>query len=334
MAQVIEHYVSLKNENVDVFKHIKTFAVSQIVLLNYRKRWGLIYAMATLAGLFCIPGTFLVSVYSSTGFVDTILRIVTLPLGSFFIIVGMYVFNDLVDANLDKANGKDRPIPKGRVSKLQAWFFIVGTNGLGLALSLATFNIFTLAISLSLACIGILYSIPKIALKDRFLVKTLSIAGAMMLCISLGSTSYWNSNVALDISANTLVTNILYSSILLAIMVFITSPFNDVADVIGDRAAGRKTIPIMIGAENTVKMAMILAGTMSVISWIVYSISNIGLINSVLITFVSVLTVYNMNKTLKNLENKEYVRRQHKKSMPLHLLLQLCLVVGALLFTI
>jgi geranylgeranylglycerol-phosphate geranylgeranyltransferase len=156
----------------------------------------------------------------------------------------------------------------------------------------------------------------------------------MMLCISLGSTSYWNSNVALDISANTLVTNILYSSILLAIMVFITSPFNDVADVIGDRAAGRKTIPIMIGAENTVKMAMILAGTMSVISWIVYSISNIGLINSVLITFVSVLTVYNMNKTLKNLENKEYVRRQHKKSMPLHLLLQLCLVVGALLFTI
>lgn len=334
MAQVIEHYVSQKNENVDVFKGIKAFAISQIVLLNYRKRWGLIYAMATLAGLFCIPGIFLSSVYSSTGFVDTVLRIVTLPLSSFFIIVGMYVFNDLVDADLDRANGKDRPIPKGRVSNLQAWVFIIGTNGLGMALSLVTFNVFTLAISLSLACIGILYSVPKIALKDRFLVKTLSIAGAMMLCISLGSTSYWNTNFHTSLDSATLVTYILYSSLLLAIMVFITSPFNDVADLIGDRAAGRKTIPIVIGAENTVKMAMILAGTMSVISWLVYYLSSIGWINSVLISLVSILTIYNMNKTLKNLGNKEYVRKQHKKSMPLHLLLQLCLVVGALLFSI
>ncbi|HEX9319035.1 MAG TPA: UbiA family prenyltransferase [Nitrososphaeraceae archaeon] len=334
MAQVIEDYVGQKSEKVDVVESIRTFVTSQFVLLNCRKRWGIIYAMATLAGLFCIPGTFFTSTYSLTGLTDTLLRVVTLPLSSFFIIVGMYVFNDLVDADLDRTNGKNRPIPKGEVSKLQAWIFIIGTNCLGMALSLVTFNIFTLAISLSLACIGILYSVPKIAFKDRFLVKTLSIAGAMMLCISLGSTSYWNANVRMSLNSSTLVTNILYSSLLLAIMVFITSPFNDVADVVGDRAAGRKTIPIVIGAENTVKMAMILAGTMSIISWIVYYISNAGWVNPLLVSLVSVLTIYNMNKTLNNLENKEYVRKQHKKSMPLHLLLQLCLVVGSLLFSI
>jgi len=334
MAQVIEHSISQNVASLRVLENVKTFATSQFVLLNYRKRWGLIYAMATLAGIFCLPGIFVSNLYLSTGLSDTVLRIATLPLSSFFIIIGMYVFNDLVDADLDRANGKNRPIPKGQVTKLQAWIFIIGTNCLGLALSLVTFNIFSLAISLSLVAIGIFYSVPKIAFKDRFLIKTLSIAGAMMLCIGLGSTSYWNMHGQINLVSNVLVTSVIYSSIMLAIMVFITSPFNDCADVIGDKAAGRKTIPIVIGSENTVKMAMVLAGAMSVISWIVYYISNTGWITPVLVSIVAVVTIYNMNRTLKNLENKEYVRKQHKKSMPLHLLLQLCLVVGAVLFWI
>lgn len=334
MAQVIEHSVARREVNIHVVQSIKAFATSQFVLLNYRKRWGLIYAMATLAGIFCLPGIFVSELYLPTGISDTVLRIATLPLSSFFIIIGMYVFNDLVDVDLDRANGKNRPIPKGQVSKLQAWTFIIGTNCLGLALTLVTFNVFSLAISLSLVAIGIFYSIPKIAFKDRFLIKTLSIAGAMMLCIGLGSTSYWNSNSQINLDSNTLVTSVIYSSIMLAIMVFITSPFNDCADVIGDKAAGRKTIPIVMGPENTVKMAMVLAGAMSVISWIVYYISNTGWITTILVSIVAGLTIYNMNRTLKNLENKDYVRKQHKKSMPLHLLLQLCLVVGAVLFWI
>jgi geranylgeranylglycerol-phosphate geranylgeranyltransferase len=334
MAQVIEHSISQNVASLRILENVKTFATSQFVLLNYRKRWGLIYAMATLAGIFCLPGVFVSNLYLSAGINDTVLKIVTLPLSSFFIIIGMYVFNDLVDADLDRANGKNRPIPKGEVSKLQAWIFITGTNCLGLALSLVTSNIFSLALSLSLVSIGVFYSVPKIAFKDRFLVKTLSIAGAMMLCIGLGSTSYWNAHSQINLDSYTLVTSVLYSSIMLAIMVFITSPFNDCADVIGDKAAGRKTIPIVIGPENTVKMAMVLAGAMSVISWIVSFISSAGWITPMLVSIVAGLTIYNMNRTLKNLENKDYVRKQHKKSMPLHLLLQLCLVVGAVLFWI
>jgi geranylgeranylglycerol-phosphate geranylgeranyltransferase len=118
---------------------------------------------------------------------------------------------------------------------------------------------------------------------------------------------------------------------MLSIMVFITSPFNDVADVIGDRMAGRKTIPIVIGSENTVKMSIILAASMIAISWTAFFVSNTGWITPLLVSLVAILTIYNMSKTLKNLSNKEYVRSQHKKSMPLHLLLQLALAVGALL---
>jgi geranylgeranylglycerol-phosphate geranylgeranyltransferase len=153
----------------------------------------------------------------------------------------------------------------------------------------------------------------------------------MMLCISLGSTSYWNPNGNKASYFNSLGIQILYPAIMLAIMVFITSPFNDVADVVGDKKAGRKTIPIVIGSENTVKLAIVLAGTMIAISWIVYLVSNTGWVNPLLVSLVSILTIYNMSKTLKNLSNKEYVRKQHKKSMPLHLLLQSALALGALL---
>jgi len=313
-----------------------TFAIlkSQLTLFNYRKRWGMIYALATLAGLFSIPGTFASILNSPQLFSQTVAGMVTLPLSSLFIIIGMYVFNDLVDADLDKLNGKKRPIPSGEVSKLQEWIFIISTNSLGIALSLVSSNIFSLLISLSLVSIGIMYSAPRIAFKDKFLVKTISIAVAMMLCISLGSTSYWNPNNDKNTSSNLDGIQILYPAIMLAIMVFITSPFNDVADVIGDKKAGRKTIPIVIGSENTVRMAIALAGSMIAISWIVYGISNTGWINPLLVSLVSILTICNMSKTLKNLSNKDYVRKQHKKSMPLHLLLQLALALGALLVVI
>ena len=291
----------------------------------------MIYALATLAGLFSIPGAFASVMNNPLVFSQTIANLVTLPLSSLFIIIGMYVFNDLVDADLDKLNGKKRPIPSGDVSKFQAWIFIIGTNSLGIALSLVTSNIFSLLISLSLVAIGIMYSAPKIAFKDKFLVKTISIAVAMMLCISLGSTSYWNLNSAKDSNFGSLGIQILYPAIMLAIMVFITSPFNDVADVVGDKKAGRRTIPIVIGSESTVRMAIALAGAMIAISWIVYSVSNTGWMNPLLVSLVSILSMYNMSKTLKNLSNKEYVRKQHKKSMPLHLLLQLALALGALL---
>ena len=304
---------------------------SQLTLFNYRKRWGMIYALATLAGLFSIPGVFVSILNSPEVLSQTILSMLTLPLSSLLIIVGMYVFNDLVDADLDKANGKKRPIPSGDVTKLQAWIFIIGTNCLGIALSLVTSNVFSLLISLSLVSIGIMYSAPKIAFKDKFLVKTISIAVAMMLCISLGSTTYWNLNSDKISDFSSLGIQILYPAIMLAIMVFITSPFNDVADVIGDRKAGRKTIPIVIGSQNTVKTAILLAGTMIAISWIVYFVSNNGWMNPLLISLVSILTIYNMSKTLKNLSDKEYVRKQHKKSMPLHLLLQFALALGAFL---
>jgi geranylgeranylglycerol-phosphate geranylgeranyltransferase len=327
--------VETRNER-EISKAKTPFILSQLILFQSRKRWGIIYSLATVVGLFCIPNSGLIEpglelknvlVYASNG--------ILLPAGSFMIIIGMYVLNDLVDADLDHSNGKKRPIPTGEVSKRDAWIFIILTNVTGFLLASIMFNLASMLIALMIVSIGLMYSAPKVALKDRFLLKTLSIALAMMLCTILGSTANWHVKYLYDNTNNidNLIMSI-YAPIMLGTMVFITSPFNDVADVIGDKVAGRRTIPLVIGKENTIKMAIFLAITMQFVSWLLYGLHTVSTITPVLVSFTAMMTIINMIRTLKQLDDSKFVRKQHKKSMPLYIMLQSTLIIGALLFWI
>jgi geranylgeranylglycerol-phosphate geranylgeranyltransferase len=301
-----------------------SFLLSQAVLFQSRKKWGIIYALATVAGLFCIPGGILFA-SSEIDAMTFIARSLPLPAASFLIIVGMYVLNDLIDVDLDKANGKKRPIPTGKVSKNQAWMFIALTNGAGILLAILTLNPISVLLTSLVAAIGLMYSAPRIALKDRFVIKTLAIAIAIVLCALLGATSTFG--------LGTLSGNLIpvYVSVLLGSMVFITSPFNDLGDVAGDKAARRRTIPIVIGRENTVKMAMALGYGIIAASWLFFGLSIISLPMALAASLVGTLASISMSKTLKKLDDTDFVRKQHKKSLPLHIMLQSAIIVGMLL---
>lgn len=129
-------------------------------------------------------------------------------------------------------------------------------------------------------------------------------------------------------------------------MVFVTSPLNDLGDIGGDRHAGRRTIPIIIGNENTVKLSILITLGMAILSWIFYfevvpSIEY-GAINpdhpntTVLVlpfSHFSDISFDNVSSDnmLKHLDDRNFVRDSvTKKSMPLHLLLQISLVIGGL----
>ena len=45
---------------------------------------------------------------------------------------------------------------------------------------------------------------------------------------------------------------------MLALMVFVTPPRNDLGDIKGDKKAGRRTIPIVLGKENTIPLSMLI----------------------------------------------------------------------------
>lgn len=300
-----------------------SFVQSQLVLFRSRVRWGILYALATVAGLFCVPG---INGFLVTDMVEGMKQNLFLPFISLLIATGMYILNDLVDSDLDKANGKKRPIPSGRVSKSQAGVFIIWTTALAVLLSILTFNVITMVLVVPMITIGILYSAPRIALANRFVIKTLSIAFFYMLCATMGITS----NYGLDLIANNPIVP-LHAIAMFGTMIFISSVFNDLGDVEGDRASGRRTIPIVIGKRNTVKMSMILIAGMSVASWTMYAAGGIGLVTTILTSMFSVLAAARMVKTLKGLDNTEFMRKQHKKIFPLHMVLQSNLAIGTIL---
>jgi geranylgeranylglycerol-phosphate geranylgeranyltransferase len=311
------------------------FILSQLILFQSRKKWGTVYALATLVGLFCVPSSGL-ALYETDikNILASVSNGILLPASSFTIIIGMYVFNDLVDADLDRSNGKKRPIPTGQVSKRDTWIFIILTNAMGILLASMTFNLASMIIALMIVSIGLMYSTPKVALKDRFMLKTLSIAVAMMLCAILGSSAYWDTKYIHD---NTNVGSFimpLHAVLMLGTMIFVTSPVSDAADITGDTMAGRRTIPIVIGRENTIKMAILLTISMSAMSSLLYGLHTIGLVTTVSVTLIAIMTMVYMIRSLKQLHYTKSVLDPRKKTMPLHIMLQSALIIGAILFRI
>jgi 4-hydroxybenzoate polyprenyltransferase len=252
-------------------------------------------------------------------------KVVPLPLISLLVATGMYILNDLVDADLDRANGKKRPIPSGRVSKKQAWFFVISTNGLAAALSVVTLNPATMLILLPMLAIGAMYSAPRIALMNRFVVKTLAISTFYALCALLGMTSSYGVELVLG---NPVVP--IYAMAVLGIMIFVSSTLNDLGDIAGDKAAGRRTLPIAMGALPTIKLLQVLALAAVGLSLVLYS--TIGIILVLFVGLFAAIVISRLQKIGKGIErmDTEAIRTQHKKIFPLHMLLQLLLAAGVL----
>ena len=309
-----------------------SFLRSQLILFNSRKKHGLLYSFATAAGLFCMPGIL--------GMMDTeteiqllIQRTILPPFITLMIAVGMYILNDVVDTDVDKANSKNRPIPSGLVSKEQAWSFILLTNGAAVGMLVVTLDLATIILVVPMILIGILYSMPKkIALMNRFVLKSIAIALFYMLCSMLGITSSYGIDLAIN---NPIVP--IHTMTMSGIMIFVGSIVNDLGDTKGDKAAGRRTIPIVLGGEKTIKMLIILLASMPAISWMLYWTSvehdttRMMMTTPIAVTIVASLALLRMTKIRKVFEDMELMRKQHKKWFPLYMVLQSCLVVGALL---
>ncbi len=318
----------VQQQNTEVRTQASFFR-SQILLFNSRRKHGLLYSVATAAGLFCIPG--ILSVMGSETEIQLLFqRTIPLPFITLMITVGMFILNDLVDSDLDKANSKNRPIPSGLVSKKQAWSFIFLTNGVAVAILalIVSLNLFSIILVVPMILIGLLYSTPKkIALMDRFLLKNIAISLFYMLCILLGISSY-----GIELAINNPVV-LIHMIAISAIMIFVGSIVNDLGDIKGDKAAGRRTIPIVLGGRNTIKMLVILLGSMPAISWILYGTlvehDTISMMTPIAVTIVVSLALFRMTKIGKVFEDMKLMREQHKKWFPLYIILQGGIVIGS-----
>jgi geranylgeranylglycerol-phosphate geranylgeranyltransferase len=336
---------------------------SQLLLFNSRKRWGFLFAAATLSGIFCVPSALdqiQGNVFGSFDNRGSLLIGIFIPISTLLIITGMYVLNDLFDADLDRINGKtNRPIPSGKVSKTQALLFVVLMNVIGLSLPVFTGNLLGTVLASIISLIGILYSLPKISLKDKFVLKTCAIGMAMASSLLLGAsiflyndlgTDFGNALPWINIQSVDLVLYPTFAAAMLAMMVFVTSPLNDLGDVTGDKEAGRRTIPIVLGKEHTVLISLLITIGIALSSWVLFLFAHsysfderngielhkvfisIPILSPVTITATCILIFFHLLNVLKRIDDQNYIRESvTKKSIPLHLILQLSLVIGCLL---
>jgi len=332
MATVIDSKRYEKHQTIKATTQA-SFFWSQIILFNSRKKHGLLYCVATIAGLLCIPGILGV-MGSETEIQLLIQKTLPLPLITLMITVGMFVLNDLIDVDLDKANSKNRPIPSGLVSKKQAWCFIICTNGIAVAMVIASLNLVSVLLVVPMILIGVLYSWPRrIAFMNRFVIKNASISLFYILCIMLGNSSSYGMELAIQ---NPIMP--IHTMAMSAIMIFVGSIVNDLGDMKGDKAVGRRTIPIVIGGKNTVKMLTVLLGCMPAISWMLYAVfvkhndsTSMTIMTPVAISIIASMAILRVTKIQKVLEDMRLVREQHKKWFPLYMLLQSCMILGSFL---
>jgi geranylgeranylglycerol-phosphate geranylgeranyltransferase len=308
-----------------------SFFRSQLILFNSRKRHGLLYSVATIAGLLCIPGI-LNEIASETEVQLLIQRTIMLPIITSMIAVGMYILNDLVDVNLDRANSKNRPIPSGLVSRKQTWSFIVLTNGAAVGMSIATLHLATIVLVLLMIILGILYSMTRFALMNRFVLKNIAIASFYMMCTMLGITSSYGIDFALN---KPIIIIPIHTVAMSGIMIFACSIINDLGDVKGDRQASRRTIPIVLGGENTITLLIILLSCMPVISWTLYGTlleydNSLSIMYPVAVTVVVSYAIIRITIIQKVFAHMELMRKQYKKWFPLLMVLQLGLVLVTL----
>jgi geranylgeranylglycerol-phosphate geranylgeranyltransferase len=123
----------------------------------------------------------------------------------------------------------------------------------------------------------------------------------------------------------------IFSMILLGVMIFISSTLNDLGDVEGDRAARRRTIPVVLGASATIKILSLLAlGTM-LLSVTAYEV--VGALYAFMTATFFLLVIARLRRIGHEVTrmDADAARREHKKVFPMHVVLQLLLALGAIL---
>ncbi|MFC1754604.1 UbiA prenyltransferase family protein [Thermoproteota archaeon] len=258
------------------------------------------------------------AVLLSTNGLPNLMIIVLASISTFFMSLAVYILNDIVDLEVDKINAPKRLLVSKSLKKRDVLilFLFLNIGGMGIGYWL---GFYTFLITVGELILGITYSIKPFNFKDRFLAKTLIIGGGGILASIFGG-----------VATNNVNGTVIYAALLFIIFLFATSPINDLADYIGDKAQKRKTIPIIIGPQNTIKLAIISAVSPFISSLIVIPMLNLTILLGILYFFLGYISIKLLLPLLNNYSDLKKVRIHHKRMVPLHFFLQGALVLGTI----
>ena len=162
-------------------------------------------------------------------------------LSVFFISAAALIINDYFDLDTDKINAPERPLPSGLVTKQEVVFLfgVVTVLGWGAAYLI---NLYTFGVAVVVWGVGLLYN-------WRF--KKAGLLGNLMVSFSVGMTFIFG-GVAVGRPFEKVVW-------LFAVLAFLINLGEETAadamDLEGDRETGSRSLPVLIGRENTLKVS-------------------------------------------------------------------------------
>lgn len=160
----------------------------------------------------------------------------------YFLALATYTYNDVTDFEVDRINKTNRPSVTGKASRKELTGLVAVLFGSSLALA-ASINVQTLLIASLCTVLGMTYSHPRFNLKEKFPLKTVTTAAGAALSSLLGGAAVANISFP-----------VVYAALSFFLFFFVLGPLGDIGDLKGDRAAGRRTFPIVLGTRSTLMM--------------------------------------------------------------------------------
>jgi 4-hydroxybenzoate polyprenyltransferase len=258
---------------------------------------------------------------------------ITVTVSSYLMALATYIYNDIVDYEVDKINKTNRPSVSGKAMRRDLFMIVLVLNGTALLLTFSS-GLYELLISLAFITLGFAYSHPRSNLKDKFPLKTLVTAAGAALLSLLGGTAAFTT-----IKTNFLFSNCLpvgYAALFFFAFFFILGPLGDICDLKGDRAVGRRTFPVVLGIRPTIVFMLsipltiiIMAGLLAYYSYHSNSTSSINLSGVYLTVGTCISTLVFIMRISKKASANDIlaIKNIRPKMRLLHLMLQISLLL-------
>jgi geranylgeranylglycerol-phosphate geranylgeranyltransferase len=272
------------------------------------------YVKARTAPVYCFPfATLIAIILSSQGNIN-VFTAANAVIASYFLSLAVYIYNDLTDFEVDKVNKTNRPSTSGKVNKTQLAVIVSVISGIALLLT-GLINFYALCIAVTYSMLGLIYSHPKFKLKDKFPLKTVTTAAGAGLLSLLGSATVPCANLP-----------VIYITTSFSIFYFILSPLGDICDIKGDKAAGRRTFPIVLGMKPTLLIMLSVPITILVTTGVGHDILKMKILGIYAITATCFATIAFILRLNKRLDNINAIKSSRNKMRCLNIMVQTSLL--------
>lgn len=239
----------------------------------------------------------------------------------YFLTLGIYILNALMDLEEDKINSPKRPLASGIASVGTAKTLVVLSSVVAFAMAYLLGRTVMILFAIDFM-LGISYSIPRIKAKSRFPHKMIVTAfGAGIFSLTGGAI------------AGTLTNRgVWFAAVAFSLFALVTLLLGDMSDIEGDSSAGVRTLPIVIGKRKATQFIEGLPISIAMLGLLMFPFLKMNLVFPFILLLLCGYSSYkisSLNKDKSELSDMKLKTRAVKSKMRIaHFLLQLTFIIG------